>query len=244
MADDTVPTQMTAIQRSLVEKNLDLAHHLALDVWRRNPTVFEREDVIEIAYEGLVKAAIKFDPSRARVNEAGEADVAGAFSGFARQKINGAILDWQRKRDHVPRRWRTTYKTLQEAGHGLGRTPQEVADLTGVSIEQVRLVVSAVEATVVSLHDAIYSEHSGDPVSDVEHDSVEGSALMGKIRSAVLGAWDELAEMQQVVLALRYYEGLELTHISEVLEVRLSTVRIAHAEGLLLLHEAMAREAR
>jgi len=228
----------------LVETNINLAHHLALTAWRRNTHRQEKDEVVAAAYEGLVKAALIFDPSRANVID-GVPDTAGAFAGFARQKINGAILDWQKRNDHVPRRHRSTYKELQSLGHGQGRSPSELSDLTGLPEEQVRMLIRAVEAPPLSLaRDENTAEEFHDSEwSTVAPGSVEGSVLEGQIKDVVVDVFDDLQPLQQLVLALRYYEGMDLTSISVLLDVRISSIRAAHAEGLLMMHAAMVEAA-
>lgn len=246
--------KMTDVQRELAEKNIDLAHHLALSAWRLSPHTQDKDEVVAAAYEGLVNAAARFDPSRADIKD-GVADISGAFAGYARQKINGAIMDWQRKRDHVPKRTRRAYKELQ--GHGLGdakRSAQELSDLTGMPEDKIRMVISAVEHMPVPIHIEVDAEESpsmvqrgvavgGWAAEPAESRDVEEQALATSIQDAVVEVFDALPDLQQLVIAMRYYEGLDLTTISTLVEVRLAAVRAAHAEGLLALHAAMVRQA-
>lgn len=244
MSEQTIP--LTDSQRELVEKNLDLAHHLALATWRRNPHIQDKDEIVAVAYEGLVTAASRFDPSRADVND-GVPDLTGAFSGYARRRIQGSILDWQRKRDHVPKRQRSTYKELQALGHGQGRSPLELSDLTGMPVARIKMIISAVESPVLSLTgENSELEHSRDTYQwdlPTSTDLVESDAMEDAIISCVVSAWDDLPDLQRLVIAMRYYAGLDLITVAQEIGVRLSSVREAHAEGLLFLHSAMVREA-
>lgn len=236
MSKDVLPP-LTTEQRDLVEKNLDLARHLALASWRRRPVSQDKDDYVSVAYEGLIAAARRFDPSRAGQVD-GEADLDGAFAGYARRWINGSILEWQRGRDHVPKKQRSTYKTLQALGHGVGRTPEDLSEITGMPEERIRLIISAVEMPAVPL------EHGeGTHQEPVDGRPVEERALGSKIQQAFVLCWDDLPDLQRLVIALRYYEGLSLLDVAELIEVRISLVRDAHAEALFSLHEAMVFEA-
>lgn len=247
MSEQTIP--LSDVQRALVEKNLDLAHHLALAIWRRNPHIQDKDEIVAVAYEGLVTAASRFDPSRADVVN-GVPDLTGAFSGYARRRIQGSILDWQRKRDHVPKRQRSTYKELQAFGHGQGRSPLELSDLTGMPIDRIKMIIRAVESPVLSMtrddtHDleesgALRATQWDMPTAS---DIVESDAMEDAIISCVVSAWDALPDLQRLVIAMRYYAGLDLITVAQETGVRLSSVRAAHAEGLLFLHAAMVREA-
>lgn len=238
-------TPLTPEQRDHVEANVGLAQHLAWDATRRNP-VLDPYDALSVAYEALVRCVQRFDPTRADENEEGVKDIAGAFSGYARTRISGAILDFQRSRDHVPRRQRSTYKMLKSLGYGAGRSLPELADLTGMPEDRIRLIVAAVEAPPIPLHAEVLE---GTADSTYVHEriapspSVESTALESRIKGAVAGAFDLLTDFQQLVIALRYYEGQDLRSISEILGTGLSRVRTEHSEALLCLHEAMVREA-
>lgn len=241
-------TPLTDDQRALVEKNLDLAHHLAQAAWRKSPEMQDLEEIVAEAYVGLTKAASRFDPSRANVVN-GVPDVAGAFSGYARQAINGAILDWQRKQDHVPKRQRSTYKELQRLGLNEGRSAEELAEITGMEPERVRAIIFAVENPSVSLN-FTYSSSSNPESDSVEmdrrlpnHESVEASATEGKIRAAVVEAFDSLEERQRIAFAMRFYLGKDFATIASTLGTRVSQVRQMVDDANLIVHQAMVREA-
>lgn len=242
--------KMTEVQRTLVVQNLDLAHHLALAIWRKYPNQ-DKEEIVAVAYEGLVDAALRFDPSRANLVD-DVPDVAGAFAGFARRRINGAILDWQRRRDHVPRRQRAAYKDLQREGHGTGRSPEELSVLTGMPTDRVRTLIAAVEHTTIPLARTV----SGSMLEDqglygpgeyemdlASEQGVEEQVLEVRIRETVVEVYDGLSDLQRLVIALRYYEGLDLTAIATTVGVSLTQVRSAHMEALDRLHTAMVHEA-
>lgn len=236
MTKDVLPP-LTSEQRDLVEANLDLAHHLALSSWRRRPISQDKDDYVSAAYEGLISAARKFDPARANVVN-GVADVTGAFSGYARQWINGSIMEWQRARDHVPKKQRSTYRTLQALGHGGGRSPEDLSELTGMPEDRIRLIVAAVESPAISLNPM-----DREDLGPTHSSPVEQRVMAIKIQQAFVRRWDALPDLQRLVIALRYYEGITLIEVSELIEVRISVVRDAHAEALMALHEAMVTEA-
>lgn len=249
----TEKSSLTQEQRDLVEKNLDLAHFLAAAAYRRLPSHLDADEVIAVAYEGLVQAALRFDPSRANVVD-GVADIRGAFSGYARRRINGAILDWQNRNDHVPRRQRTTFRELQALGYGQGRSVEDLADLTGLAPEKIRAIAAAVEHQPLSLdweppslrgskNDETNSSAFNSLRFEPQARPLESTALVTRIQDTVVSVFDGLTDLQRIVIALRYYEGKDLSTISAVLGVRLTLVKVAHSEGLTLLHAAMLSEA-
>jgi RNA polymerase sigma factor for flagellar operon FliA len=234
--------KLTEYQKSLVSSNLDLARFLALEHWRRSRQEMEKDEVVTIAYQGLVNAALKFDPERADIRP-GDLENGKAFAGWARKWINGAILEWQRSRDHVPKRQRRVYKNLQHHGHGAGRTAEELADITGLNVEKIRSITQAVEATAVSLDappenwdDSPYSSNYPGTVS------VEDSALTSSVQNAVADTFSALPPLQRSVLVLRYYQGYDLTQIASELGVAVSVVRSSHRDAIEQIHLVMRNE--
>lgn len=233
--------RLTAYQTQLVETHIKLAQRMGLEAWRRSPETMEKYEVIGIAYQGLITAAVNFDPEwRPPADEAYDPFL--AFGSFARRRISGAILDWQRSRDHVPKRQRQVYKNLQQHGHGSGKTPDQLAGLTGLPVEKIRAVTQAVETRAVSLDEALDSRYG--PSSDFPAlNNVENSALVSNIQDAVANAINSLPPLQRSVVVLRYYSGLDLSQIAIELQVGSSVVRSAHKEAVDLIHAVMRRAA-
>lgn len=221
--------KLTKYQSKLVEENVDLAHYLAQLMWARNPEVLDIDDLVSAAYQGLINAATKFDPSRTDA----DSTEAKAFSGYARQRIRGAILDWMRNQDHVPRNKRITYKQFQKAGHGSGKSVDEIADLTKTPVDKVKSIIQVVEATSFSLD----SEYL--PEELIQESAVESTASENRMRAAMMRSWNELSPLQQTVVVLRYYQGMEFPAIAEELELRLGLIRQEHEDAVLILHQAL-----
>lgn len=245
-----MPEQLTTDQLSLIRENVNLAH-LAAKVWwdrnAQNQWTSENSDdtdlreVTAVAYQGLVTAAQNWDPQHhSEVDENYDARL--AFAGFAKKRIVGTILDWQRKRDHVPRRQRRIYKDLQLLGHGSGMTPEQLADITGLNVEKIRSITQAVEATALSLDIPPDGWTDFPSYSDVPApDDVEGSAVVMTVQEALVATIDDLPDLQKSIIVLRYYSGIDFSAIATELGVRLGTVRTAHNEAMYLIHDVMRR---
>lgn len=237
----SAPTQtLTPYQRDLVAENTALAQFLARRRWEMAPDKLEYEELVALAYQGLVSAALRFDPSREEITP-GDLENGKAFSGFARQRILGAILDWQKRdADHVPRSYRTDYKMLQRSGY-----PEATKDYaalsrsTGIPTERIRLVVAAVERMPVSFDQLSEGANSsGEEVLSTRQD-VEESVISRSIKDALADSVAEMTELQQTVLAMRYYLGIDLQSIADNLESSIVVVREAHNTAIVLAQEAM-----
>ncbi len=133
----------------LVAHYLGFARSLAVRMYRHGEPL---DDLIQVAYEHLVKALDRFDPERGT-----------PFEGFASPTITGAMkrhyrdLGWSVR---VPRPVHELAPQLQAAtatlSQRLGRTPTdaELADELAVPVEQLRRVQVAVSARQVKSLDA------------------------------------------------------------------------------------------
>lgn len=228
--------KLTEYQVHLVETHMDLAHRIADDFWRRSKQQMDRSEVIAMSYQGLVTAAVRFDTEWRPDPPDPKYDPFLAFGAFAKRRIAGAILDWQRTQDHVPRRQRATYKTLQQHGHGTGRTAEELSDITGLPADKIRAIVHAVESSALSLDEAIADV--GDP------DSVERSVVVGNVQDAMADAIENFSPAQRSVVVLRYYVGMDFPMIAAELGVSVMNVRTMHSEAIYLLHDVMKDAAK
>lgn len=222
-------TRLTPPQRLLVEKNKGLAETIARDYLARAPGL-DLEEVVAAAYQGLIDAALAFDESKGV-----------PFGSYARQMIHWAIKLWQRQEDYLERNVRADYKRMQAAGY-TERTvvDQAFGDQAGLTVKRMQTVVRAVSARPTSTENYVDAEAMfAHPEVDVESSAL-ASALQGSVALAV----QSLPAIQQVILALHYFEGLELRQIAQMLETSVSAVRVAHSEAVTVVHAEMVRQAR
>jgi RNA polymerase sigma factor (sigma-70 family) len=227
---------LTTAQVKLVEDNIALAKHLALAAMQRGIQEQDFDDVVAVAFEGLSLAAANFDPSRANVVD-GKPDVAKAFSGYARLRINGAIVDWQRRQDNVPRLKRAVYQKL-EANGDLGRTPEELADLTGMAPRVIQLLVFHVHRMSRPVMLSGIEDLDGPVLSDVSDD-----VFAKRLLDAFGDAFDALDHLQRVIISMRYYEGKSFRNIAAEVGVSRYAVSANHQAAVEIIHAAMLREA-
>lgn len=238
-----VDERLTEEQRRLVEGGVELAAFLAKMLWEKNTDQMDLREVTSVAFQGLVSATLKWDPETYEKTQE-TLDNGKAFGAFARRRIIGAVIDYQRRSDHVPRRQRRTYKDLQERGLGNGRSHEQLAEITGLDLKKIRAITHAVEATSVSLDTDPQDWEGGlHPNEKAGSHNVESSALENALMEAVVEVFQSLPPLEQGVVALRYYQGHELPAIAALLGVRLSVVREAHSEAILRIHEVMLHHA-
>jgi RNA polymerase sigma-B factor len=195
-------------QYVLVRDHLRLADKLALRYAGRGQAY---EDLQQVAYLGLVRAAGRYDPSRGV-----------AFATFAQATIVGELKRWFR--DHawtlrVARPVQETYLAVRAAGeeltreHGRSPTPAELAQAVGVDVEQVLESLEAGNALHVDSLDALLAPGDDDsaprdiPWEDPGFAAAEERTWLGPALAA-------LPERERTILRMRFDEGLPQSAIA------------------------------
>lgn len=220
--------RLTAEQSALVAGWRKMALGVAMKFWERSDQQLPADEMISVAYQGLIQAALRFDPNRPGNDERYE--VNPGFGQFAKQRVVGAILDWQRAQDHVPRRQRQTYKKLQEYGHGTGRSVDELVDLVGLPVDKIKAIVFAVESGAVSLDEAWENRET-----ESDH-RVESSVMVSTVNNAVADAIASFPAQQRTIVYMRCYLAYDFNTIAAELGLTVTSVRVLYAESLTVLH--------
>jgi RNA polymerase sigma factor for flagellar operon FliA len=223
----------------LLEQHLGLVHSCANRVARSVQGVVELDDLMSSGTLGLVRALESFDPARGV-----------AFSTYAMRRIHGAILDELRSRDWMTRATRNRARQLahvvSELESWLGRAPDqgEIARALGVTISDYwRFWAEVAPRRIVSLSTPSATAHDSPPLEETiavcEEDPVKG-VIADERRIQLTKALLSLPERDRQVLALNYYEGLNLRQIGEVLQVTESRVSQIRSRALRRLRDCAA----
>ena len=132
------PVRPHAAADALALEHMDLAEKIAGNFARR--TVHPKDDLLQLAMIGLIKAARRYDPSRGPFRPYGRTYANGEITHFLRD--NGFLLK-------VPPTWRELHargQRLLTSGVGVG----EMLELLGISREQWIKVVDACSVRVVA----------------------------------------------------------------------------------------------
>ena len=225
----------------LLDRYLGLVHHVARQVAARVSDVVEVDDLVSAGTLGLVQALESFDLSRGL-----------AFSTYAMRRIRGAILDELRSRDWVPRSVRAKGRQMAavvaslESRLGRAPEPSEVAGALALDMPTYWRWREEVDgAVLVSLDGSLSLDHA--EAASLEETlpdhaaRVPGEALGEEETVAALKhAIGMLPPKERTVLALYYYEELNLRQIAEVLHVTESRVSQIRTQALKRLRQRLA----
>lgn len=199
-------------------------------------------DLVNQGFIALIDAVERYDPTRG-----------SKFESFASIKINGAIIDYVRKHDMIPRRVRKAGRDIENAHSYLWTellrepTEQEMADYLGKTEKEYRKEVTEVfNANVIYFDELIYN----DDVNTAQVGSIVDENLITQpetylnekeFRQELAKAIDSLSEKERTVISLYYYENLKLKEISYVLDVSESRTCQIHISAIGKLKEYMKK---
>lgn len=219
-------TKAVELRNRLVETYLPIVNKLAEIMARRLWPRVTADELASAGYDGLIAAVNSYDPARGV-----------KFETYCRQRIVGAIRDWQREIDPLGRSGRTFERSLNAAEdrvaakHGRPATTQELAREMDLSVSRFNRMKSTVTAShCVPLE--IASDRNDDsrvgtvmaidpgpsPVDHTEREMIRDYITRG------------LKEQDRLIVTLYYYERLTMAEIGNVLGVSESRVCQRHAE--------------
>ena len=215
-----------ALRNDIVLKNMGLVRACAMSMRNMYIKFSEPEDVVNEGVLALMDAIESFDPSKG-----------AKFETYATIKIKGAIIDYIRKQDWVPRNIRKFAKQLDKANSMLynlnGRAPSnaELAEQLGVSEERLlKNMADCSGAIVLSFEELLYEDNIDEPAMD---NPTDGALLRNEMRKVIAEAIEELRDKERQVVILYYYKNLKYSDIAKVLGVTEGRVCQIHAKAIL-----------
>ncbi len=211
---------------------LGLVHHSAREIAGRIGNTVELDDLVSAGTLGLVKALESFELERGL-----------AFSTYAVRRIKGSILDELRSLDWLPRsaraRGRQIAAAVAELESKLERPaePREVAGALGIDLstfwkwreDMTGGLTVPLDGSAGDDHgSATLEETLADPEAPRPDEMVTREEGMAAVRDAI----GKLPPRERTVLALYYYEEMNLKQIAEVLHVTESRVSQIRTQAL------------
>jgi RNA polymerase sigma factor for flagellar operon FliA len=215
------------LRNRLVLQYSPLVKYVAGRVRSGLPASVEQSDLVSDGVIGLMDAIERFEPERGL-----------QFQTFAVPRIRGAIIDGLRALDWVPRSVRNKVREVEHAQvkleNLLGRTPEDIEIATELNIPLRELRDLYAKVSFTSL--ASFEEFGlTDDFAPLSLEAIEDE----QTRACLMRAVKELAERDQIIISLYYFEGLTLAEIGQVLGVTESRVSQLHTKATLSLHSRL-----
>ena len=214
-----------------VSRTLDRAPHGAWD----------REDIFAYGVLGLIQAVDTWD-----------ADKGASFASFALIRIRGAILDFKRRMDILPRSSRRGAAQLEQArnqlANELGRWPtvEELAERQGVSVGDIRRMEADAGAALVYLDLARRGPpgevRPWEPADLDDADNPEEVAEAKLFNRVVDRSIRLLPRRDRDLIEMRYRQSLTFKEIASRLHVTQSRVSQLNKRALAQLRDQISVE--
>jgi len=227
----------TAARNRLVEDHLALVRHIVRRMARRLPPHVDSEELISAGYEGLIRAAERFDEERGV-----------AFSTFAGCSVRGAVLDALRDMDPLARPTRERITKLEKARSRLAETyggavpEHSLAAEAGLTDREARDALTVRHAaSCVSIDEERAEGSLAGVIEDPRSASVAGRLLIEEAVGVVRQEMSKLRRNDRRVVAMYYADGLLLREIADVLGVTEGRISQIHKRALTTLRNAVQR---
>ena len=213
---------------------------VAQQLQTRLPANVTLDELISAGNLGLVEAVDRFDPERGV-----------SFAAFARTRIRGAMIDWLRELDMLPRSTRDRVNELarvtRQAEGELGRRPTEaeLVERMGISHERLaRLRSDNWGGTVLGFDDVERDREERtsllDRLADDSAVAADDHLATRELHGALLEAMASLSERLRLVVTLYYAEDMKMQEIAGVLGVTVGRVSQLHTDALRRLREQLS----
>jgi len=220
-----------AIKEEVVKLYIPLVKHIAARLAINLPPSVDYDDLVSAGIIGLLQSIDRYDVEKGV-----------KFETFAYMRIKGAMLDELRKLNWVPQKTMEKAKILQQAYSELEQElegnirDEDICRKLNITMEELKQTYRELAATnLVSLEEvlSVVAEEDERPERFVEKEEVK--RLLGD-------AIDKLPDKEKLVVALYYYEGLNLKEIASVLNLSPARVSQLHTKAILRLRGSLSRK--
>ena len=222
-------TKDVGLRNDIVLRYMDIVRYVAVSTRGIYCKYAEVDDIVNEGVLALIKAVETYDLERGV-----------KFETYAAIRVKGAIIDFVRKQDWIPRRVRHFGHTLETAYNELYTkldrhpTNQELADHLEMPKEKMlRAMADLAGAATLSFEELLYEDN----FEDTEQGGLAADQEMyeKELKEVLTAAINELKPREKQVISLYYYERLKFGDIAKVLGVSESRVCQIHSKAMLLL---------
>ncbi len=216
-------------QESIVRHYAPKIRFLALRLKAKLPKTVSLNEMISAGTLGLLEALGKFQPQ-----------LGVRFDTYAGNRIRGAMLDELRKLDWFPRPLRQKIRQIDaamriiERNHGRSATEEELMEVTGLPLSEIRQGLEALQNQLLVSLDAVQ-----DTMLDDTHHNEEPYAITAEkeILERLIPLISTLTPREKMVLSLYYSDELNMREVAEVMNITEGRVSQLHSQALKRLRQ-------
>ncbi|MDQ6986520.1 MAG: FliA/WhiG family RNA polymerase sigma factor [Mariprofundaceae bacterium] len=225
----------------LLTEYLPMIRYHAGQLIRRVPNSVEMDDLIDSGVLGLLDAAQRFDSSR-NVQ----------FKTFAGYRVRGAMIDYIREFDWLPRGLRDSSKQLQRAmleleqRHGRPAEEQEIAAHLGVQIDEYRNRLQQVRGMAIVYFDDLPVVGDDEDVlnilesiENIHEQRPEHQTAMRQFSDKLAECIEALPTRERILLTLYYFEELNMKEVALILNLTESRISQIHSQMVLRIRSML-----
>ncbi|MBQ9382719.1 MAG: FliA/WhiG family RNA polymerase sigma factor [Ruminiclostridium sp.] len=216
------------VRNDIILRYLEMIRLIALSLRNVYIKYASTDDIINEGVIALISAIDTFDLERGV-----------KFETYANIKVRGAIVDFVRRQDWIPRQVRHFGRELDRAYNELftklGRHPKnaELAEHLGLSREKLeKQMAESAGAVTLSFEELLYEDN----FDIMESGELADTAMYeAELKQMIAKAIEELSPKARQVVTLYYYEKLKFGEIAKVLGITESRVCQIHSKAMLFL---------
>lgn len=223
-----------ALRNEIVMRSMHIVRYAVLSTRNMYRCYADDDDISNEAVLALMNAVDSFDPKK-NVK----------FDTYASIKVRGAIIDYIRRQDSVPRGVRKFIRDYDSAYSvlytELDREPtrEEIAARLGVTEEKLDSFLSkSAAASTLSFEELLFEGF--DMADETVESAAEAQLILSERRSQLASAIDSLKDKERTVITLYYYENLKYSEIATVLGISESRVCQIHTKAVDKLREKIS----
>ena len=229
LLDSYLNTRDEALRNEIVLKNMGLVRSCALALRNMYIKFGEVDDVVNEGVIALMEAIETFDPEKG-----------AKFETYATLKIRGAIIDFVRRQDWIPRSVRKFARDLDNANSSLYNqynrmpTTEELAEYMEMSEEKLlKLMAEASCMVTISFDELLYEDNFSEPASASE--ATDAGVLRQECCRVIAEAIESLKEKERQVITLYYFKSMKYSDIAKALGISESRVCQINTKATLTL---------
>lgn len=219
------------IRQELILHYLYLVKYTAGRLFINYKNNVEYDDLVSYGIFGLIDAIDKYDYSRGI-----------KFDTYAQIRIRGAIIDYLREIDWIPRSVRQKAKEIENAyievenEKGESATDDEVAAKLGITLSDFHKKIQSISSySIISLDEYLDQNREININSENLTIGLDSKIEKEEFKRILADIINELPEKEKKIITLYYFEELTYKEIGTILQISESRVSQLHTKAIIKL---------